>query len=82
MFTPATRDRGSSAPRNLANIMAVAVTGDFEGSVTLGVGMRRQSWVRVSLLTCPDRVVIDVGREDRPASDGGCARTRMGDHVG
>lgn len=48
--------------RNLTNVMAVAVTGDFEGYVTLGIGMRRQTWVQVSTLTGPDRVVIDVGR--------------------
>lgn len=48
--------------RNLTNVMAVAVTGDFEATLSIGVGMRKQTWVNVSTLTGPDRVVIDVGR--------------------
>lgn len=47
--------------RNLRNVMAVAVTGDFEGYLSIGLGTRYQSWVRVSTLTSPTRVVIDVG---------------------
>ncbi|MFN2496188.1 MAG: hypothetical protein ABR608_09825 [Pseudonocardiaceae bacterium] len=42
--------------------MAVAITGDHHGVLTLGVGMRKQTWVNVSTLTGPTRVVIDVGR--------------------
>ena len=41
--------------------MAVAVTGDFEGVLSIGLGTRYQSWVRVFTLTAPTRVVIDVG---------------------
>jgi hypothetical protein len=48
--------------RNLTNVMAVSLTGDYEGYVTLGIGMRRQTWVKVFTLSGPDRVVIDVGR--------------------
>ena len=48
--------------RNLTNVMAVAVTGDFEATLSIGVGMRHQTWVNVFTLTGPDRVVIDVGR--------------------
>jgi hypothetical protein len=47
--------------RNLRNIMAVAVTGDFEGHFSIGLGTRHPSWVRVFTLTAPTRVVIDVG---------------------
>lgn len=48
--------------RNLSNVMAVAITGDFEGYATFGIGMRKQTWMNVSTLTGPDRVVIDIGR--------------------
>ncbi|MGH3989561.1 MAG: AMIN-like domain-containing (lipo)protein [Pseudonocardiaceae bacterium] len=48
--------------RNLTNVMAVAITGDYEAYLTLGVGMRKQTWVTVFTLDAPTRVVIDVGR--------------------
>lgn len=48
--------------RNLTNVMAVAITGDFEATLSVGVGMRKQTWVKVFTLTGPNRVVIDVGR--------------------
>jgi len=48
--------------RNLSNAMAVAITGDFEATLTIGVGMRKQTWVKAFTLTGPTRVVIDVGR--------------------
>lgn len=47
--------------RNLGNVMAVAITGDWEGAFGLGIGMRNRTWVRTSTLTSPTRVVIDVG---------------------
>ena len=47
--------------RNLHNVMAVAITGDFEGYLSIGLGTRFQSWVRVFTLASPTRVVIDVG---------------------
>ncbi|MGH3784585.1 MAG: AMIN-like domain-containing (lipo)protein, partial [Pseudonocardiaceae bacterium] len=47
---------------NLTNVMASAITGDFEGVLSLGVGMRTQTWVHTTTLTSPTRVVIDVGR--------------------
>jgi hypothetical protein len=47
--------------RNLRNVMAVAVTGDFEGYLSIGLGTRTRTWVRVFTLTAPTRVVIDVG---------------------
>jgi len=47
--------------RDLRNVMAVAVTGDFEGILSIGLGTRYTSWVRVFTLDSPTRVVIDVG---------------------
>jgi hypothetical protein len=47
--------------RNLRNVMAVAVVGDFEANLTIGLGTRYQSWVRVLTLASPTRVIIDVG---------------------
>jgi len=47
--------------RDLSNVMAVAVTGDFEAVLSIGLGTRYQSWVRVFTLGSPTRVVIDVG---------------------
>jgi hypothetical protein len=47
--------------RNLRNVMAVALTGDFEGYLSIGLGIRSQTWVRVFTLASPTRVVIDVG---------------------
>jgi hypothetical protein len=45
----------------LTNVQAVAITGDFEANLTVGLGMRRDSWHRVFLLDSPTRVVIDIG---------------------
>ncbi|GAB3151493.1 hypothetical protein GCM10027258_50950 [Amycolatopsis stemonae] len=46
--------------RNLSNVMAVAVTGDFEGHLSVGLGVRSRTTVNVFTLTGPNRVVIDV----------------------
>jgi len=46
--------------RNLRNVMAVAVTGDFEAQLTIGLGVRSRTTVNVFTLTAPNRVVIDV----------------------
>lgn len=40
--------------------MAVAVTGDFEGTLSIGLGVRSRTPVTVFTLTAPNRVVIDV----------------------
>ncbi|WP_158843150.1 AMIN-like domain-containing (lipo)protein [Saccharothrix deserti] len=45
----------------LANVQAVEIIGDYEANLTVGLGMRRDSWHRVFLLDSPTRVVIDVG---------------------
>jgi len=47
--------------RDLTNVMAVAITGDFEATLSVGLGTRTQAWVRAFTLTSPTRVVIDVG---------------------
>jgi hypothetical protein len=47
--------------RDLTNVMAVAITGDFEAVLGIGIGTRHRSWVRVFTLSAPNRVVIDVG---------------------
>ncbi len=47
--------------RNLRNVMAIALTGDYEAYLSIGLGIRYQSWVRVFTLTSPSRIVIDVG---------------------
>jgi len=47
--------------RDLRNVMAVAVTGDYEAVLSIGLGTRYRSWVRVFTLSSPTRVVIDVG---------------------
>ncbi|MEV6873522.1 hypothetical protein [Amycolatopsis sp. NPDC051128] len=46
--------------RNLHNVMAVAVTGDWEAQLTIGLGVRSRTTVNVFTLTAPNRVVIDV----------------------
>jgi hypothetical protein len=68
--TPAAAHDGNGVPtytgpqkfrtRNLANVMAVAVTGDFEAHLTVGLGVRSRTAVTVFTLTAPNRVVIDV----------------------
>ncbi|MDX3194298.1 hypothetical protein PV458_38390 [Streptomyces sp. MN03-5084-2B] len=46
--------------RNLANVMAIALTGDFEAQTSIGIGVRTRTAVNVFTLTGPNRVVIDV----------------------
>ncbi|WP_410672388.1 hypothetical protein [Amycolatopsis sp. cmx-4-68] len=46
--------------RNLGNVMAVAVTGDFESALNIGLGVRTRTAVNVFTLTAPNRIVIDV----------------------
>jgi hypothetical protein len=43
-----------------AELREVAGAGDFEGTVSFGLGLTAQSGFRVSTLTNPDRLVIDV----------------------
>lgn len=46
---------------DLENVTAIALAGDFEGSVTIGVGTNAEKHYRVFALSEPTRVVIDVG---------------------
>lgn len=47
---------------SLRNVRAVAITGDFERVLTIGIGMNRQKPVHLFTLTAPNRLVIDVSR--------------------
>lgn len=53
--------RKFSTPQ-LRNVRAVTITGDFEGVLSIGLGLRHQTWTHVFTLTNPTRLVIDVGR--------------------
>lgn len=44
----------------LTNVRAVALIGDFEGVVTVGLGLRHRAGVHVFTLTGPNRLVVDV----------------------
>jgi hypothetical protein len=46
--------------RNLSNVMAVAVIGDWEAHLLVGLGVRSRTAVNVFTLTAPNRIVIDV----------------------
>ena len=50
---------GTLTPR-CANLLQVKKAGDFEGTVSYGLGLRRMTGFRVFGLTNPTRVVIDV----------------------
>ncbi|MBE1496372.1 hypothetical protein H4696_003472 [Amycolatopsis lexingtonensis] len=44
----------------LPNVIQVVNAGDFEGVLNFGIGLARQSPVRLSVLSNPSRVVIDI----------------------
>jgi len=46
---------------DLQNVAAVTLAGDFEGQVTLGLGLNVKTHYRVFALSGPTRVVVDVG---------------------
>jgi hypothetical protein len=48
--------------RQLRNVEAVTITGDFEHVLSIGLGTRHRSWLHTFTLTNPNRLVIDVGR--------------------
>lgn len=50
---------GTLTPR-CPNLLQVKKTGDFEGVVSFGLGLRKTAGFRVFRLTNPTRVVIDV----------------------
>lgn len=47
--------------RDLRNVMAIAIIGDYEANLSIGLGTRSRTWVRVFALASPTRLVIDVG---------------------
>jgi hypothetical protein len=42
------------------NLRQIKTTGDFEGVVSFGLGLRRKTGFRVFRLTSPTRIVIDI----------------------
>jgi hypothetical protein len=56
--------RGSTNFRTpaLRNVRAVAIIGDFERVLNVGIGVRHRTWVHLFTLTGPSRLVIDIGR--------------------
>lgn len=46
----------------LRNVRAVAIAGDFEGVLSIGLGVRHRTWLHLFTLANPSRLVIDVGR--------------------
>jgi hypothetical protein len=50
----------SSVTPSCSNLRQVKKSGDFEGVVSLGLGLRRRTGFRVFRLTGPTRIVIDV----------------------
>jgi len=50
---------GTLTPR-CSNLVQVKKTGDFEGTVSFGLGVKRMTGFRVFRLTNPTRVVVDV----------------------
>jgi hypothetical protein len=59
-------DRGSyTGPQKfrtpgLSNVVAIAETGDFEDVLSIGIGERRATAVKLEWLTGPNRLVIDI----------------------
>jgi hypothetical protein len=45
----------------LENVTAVTLAGDFEGYVTIGLGMNTKTHYNIFALSGPTRVVVDVG---------------------
>jgi hypothetical protein len=45
---------------SLPTLRGVAVTGDFEGTVSFGLALRRSAAFRVLVLHAPNRLVVDV----------------------
>lgn len=71
MFSAATADGAGRStypgPRKfttpgLNNVTGVAITGDYEGHLTIGTGLARRTSLHVFTLTGPPRVVVDIGR--------------------
>jgi hypothetical protein len=50
---------GTLTPR-CPNLLQVKKAGDFEGTVSFGLGLRRMAGFRVFRLTAPTRIVVDI----------------------
>jgi len=65
-------DNGSTAQRRLVlgggNVIEVVQSGDFEATVSYGVGLARRQSFRLFTLRSPDRVVLDVRKNYRQAT--------------
>ena len=65
-------DNGSTAQRRLVlgggNVIEVVQSGDFEATVSYGVGLARRQDFRLFTLRSPDRVVLDVRKNYRQAT--------------
>jgi hypothetical protein len=63
---------GSTAARRLVlgggNVIEIAQAGDFEGTVSYGVGLAKRQTFRLFTLRSPDRVVLDVRKRYRQAT--------------
>jgi hypothetical protein len=61
--------QGRQTP-NFPQLKEIAGAGDFEGTVSFGLGLASRSGFRVSVLTGPDRIVVDVKTGGALASSG------------
>jgi hypothetical protein len=65
-------DSGSTATRRLVlgggNVIEVVQSGDFEATVSYGVGLAKRQTFRLFTLRSPDRVVLDVRKNYRQAT--------------
>ncbi len=57
----------SFMPTDTANVVHVVLTGDFESVLTWAIGFRSAATPRVSVLTAPTRVVVDIPHTATPA---------------
>lgn len=57
----------SFMPTDTANVVQVVLTGDFESVLTWAIGFRGAATPRVSVLTAPTRVVVDLPHTAAPA---------------
>jgi hypothetical protein len=57
----------SFTPTDTANVVHVVLIGDFESVMTWAIGFRSPATPRVSVLTSPTRVVVDVPHATAPA---------------
>jgi hypothetical protein len=55
-----TRTVPSKQTYNLPNITQSVIAGDFEGVVTVGVGVQRHTITRMTTLSSPSRIVVDL----------------------